>query len=156
MLPPSCPTHDRLLLDLALGRLDDRQADRAEAVRSTCPVCRQWWKRTFSSDAARSVEAAVSAALDSVELPRRHHAWRWLAAAAAVVIAAASLLLLPGPAPSPAPAPRTAATSRPAAESKVLVTMTFESEPTEPKQPPLMQDGGFESGELGPGWSLGT
>lgn len=153
MLPPTCPAHGRLALDLALGRLDDAGAMRAEATRESCNACRQWWRMTFESDAAETVDRAVAAGLSTVVLPRRRQSWLWLAAAAAIVVALGSLLLLPGPAPTSQQPPQAVAAV--ANDGQVLVTMTFEP-PAEGTTTPLIQDDGFESGDLGPGWSFGT
>ena len=87
MYAPDCHDHGRLVLDLALGKLDETAAARAESVRTQCPVCRAWWREQLEGDAADLVDAAVAAALASVELPRQKHRLVWLAAAAALVMA---------------------------------------------------------------------
>jgi hypothetical protein len=87
MISPSCPDHERLVLDLALGRLDDQEALRAEDVRDTCPVCRAWWQAAVEGEVAEVVDKAVAAVFSDLELPERRRSPRWLAAAAIVVMA---------------------------------------------------------------------
>jgi len=100
MIAPNCPDHGRLALDLALGRLDDETAARAEVVRTTCPVCREWWRTQLEGDEAVDVDVAVVAALDELELPTRRRGHGWLAVAATVVmtLGVGSLWLLDRPA----------------------------------------------------------
>jgi hypothetical protein len=87
MTVPDCPEHGRLVLDLALGRLDDASATEAESIRERCPVCRAWWRAELDGEAAEVVDRAVVEALGSLELPRRTRRFGWAAAAAAVVMA---------------------------------------------------------------------
>ena len=87
MISPNCPDHGRLVLDLALGRLDDDAAAEAESISESCPVCRAWWQEQFEGGVAEVVDDAVSAALTDLELPVRRRSHGWMAAAAAVVMA---------------------------------------------------------------------
>jgi len=87
MIGPTCPDHHDLALDLAQGRLDDAAAAEAESIRRTCPVCRGWWGEHLEGQATAAVDQAVTAALDRLDLPRRHSHRGWLAAAAALVMA---------------------------------------------------------------------
>lgn len=86
MLHPNCPTHDRLVLDLALGRLDDETADTAESVRRSCPVCSAWWSRQFDSADAERVDRAVASVFAGIELPRWRRRRGWMAVAAVMVM----------------------------------------------------------------------
>lgn len=87
MIPPNCPEHGRLVLDLALGRLEDEAAIRAEAVSESCPVCRAWWQQHFGHAEVGTVDDAVAATFGILRLPARRHNHGWLAAAAAMVMA---------------------------------------------------------------------
>jgi hypothetical protein len=98
MRAPDCHDHGRLVLELALGRLEDNEADRAEAVRCHCPTCSEWWATTFDCEQAAAVHNQVSDVFRSLELPRRSrfHPW-WAAAAAAAVVACVVGLWTIGP-----------------------------------------------------------
>ena len=87
MISPNCPDHGRLVLDLALGRLDDEAAGKAESVSESCPVCRAWWHEHFESDAAQAVDDVVAVTFSDLQLPARRRSHRLMAAAAAVVMA---------------------------------------------------------------------
>lgn len=87
MIAPNCPDHERLVLDLALGRLDDEAALEAENVSESCPVCRAWWQAQFEGEMAEVVDDAVAAAITNLELPVRRRSRGWLAAAAVAVMA---------------------------------------------------------------------
>ena len=87
MISPHCPDHGRLVLDLALGRLDDDAAAEAESISESCPVCRVWWQEQFEGGVAEVVDDAVAAAFTDLELPVRRRSHGWMAAAAAVVMA---------------------------------------------------------------------
>jgi hypothetical protein len=86
MNSPNCPDHGRLVLDLALGRLDDAAAFEAESISESCPVCREWWQEQFGSDSAAVVDEAVSVTFSDLQLPARRRGYGWMAAAAAVVM----------------------------------------------------------------------
>jgi hypothetical protein len=86
MYSPNCPDHGRLVLDLALGRLDDPAALEAEVVSESCPVCRAWWQEQFEGVAAEVVDEAVATAFGDLQLPGRRRGYRWMAAAAAVIM----------------------------------------------------------------------
>lgn len=86
MYSPNCPDHGRLVLDLALGRLDDDASATAERIGESCPVCRQWWREQFDGDAAAVVDEAVAAIFSDLQLPSRRRGYGWVAAAAAVVM----------------------------------------------------------------------
>jgi len=87
MIFPNCPDHERLVLDLALGRLDDEAAIEAESISESCPVCRAWWREQFEGGVAEVVDDAVAAAFNNIELPARRRSHGWMAAAAAVAMA---------------------------------------------------------------------
>lgn len=95
-----CQDHGRLVLDLALGRLDDDRARVAERARQTCPSCRSWWEDSLEGEPAVEVDRAVAEAFASFEAPRNlhrsSHQRLWLAAAAVFVVAVLGLLLEPG------------------------------------------------------------
>jgi len=99
MHSPNCPEHGRLVLDLALGRLDDGASVTAESLSESCPVCREWWREQFDSDAAASVDEAVAAVFSDLRLPARRRGYGWMAAAAAVVmtLGVGSIWVLQGP-----------------------------------------------------------
>lgn len=86
MNSPNCPDHGRLVLDLALGRLDDAAAIEAESISESCPICRAWWREQFESEAAAVVDAAVAATFSDLQLPERRRGYGWMAAAAAVIM----------------------------------------------------------------------
>ena len=95
MIAPSCPDHDRLVLDLALGRLDDEAAAEADAVIESCAVCGAWWRERFEGATADGVDEVVASTLGELRLPARRRSHRWLAAAAvAVMVFGASALWL--------------------------------------------------------------
>jgi len=93
MHAPDCPNHRRLVLDLALGRLDDRAAVEAEAVRATCPACAAWWRSELGGAAAAAVDQAVAAAFMAFQPPATSKVARWLPVAAAAALAAGAGLL---------------------------------------------------------------
>jgi hypothetical protein len=93
MRVPACPHHGRLVLDLALGRLDDQSAFEAEAVRLACPECGGWWRSELEGSAAPAVERAVDSAFAAFDPPASRRVARWLAVAAAVALAAGAGLL---------------------------------------------------------------
>jgi hypothetical protein len=103
MLPPDCPDHGSLALELALGRLDDRAAAAAERARASCDRCSSWWHAQLEGETAARVDRSVAAAVGRFRPPRRHR-WRYAAAAAAALAVAAAALLwrlaLPAPVPS--------------------------------------------------------
>lgn len=86
MLAPNCPDHGRLALDLALGRLDDDGAARAEEIVDTCPVCRDWWQTRLGGSEAAGLDRAVAEVFDDLRLPARRRGHGWMAVAAAVVV----------------------------------------------------------------------
>jgi len=93
MHAPACPDHGRLMLDLALGRLDDRSAVEAEAVRLACPTCAGWWRSELEGAAASAVDQAVGSAFASFQPPASSRVARWLPVAAAATLAAGAGLL---------------------------------------------------------------
>lgn len=117
-----CPDHGDLMLELALGRLDDREAERAEGLRTSCAGCRQLWSSSFDGPALAVVDAAVAGAFAGFHAPgRRRRGW-WAAAAAAVLvlgIGATSLLWRGGEDPA-------AASRQPASSGAVLSVWDFE------------------------------
>ncbi len=91
MYPPKCPDHRSLVFDLALGRLDDDEAMRAEDALDTCELCKNWWSETFDCAEFKVVEDAVHNVLPAVEFPPRStrrnvYVQRWIAAAAAALV----------------------------------------------------------------------
>jgi hypothetical protein len=93
MRPPDCPRHRRLVLDLALGRLDGARAVAAEAARIGCPICGAWWSECFAGTEARLVDDAVEKAFVEFHAPSGT-ARRALVAVAAILVLAAGLGLL--------------------------------------------------------------
>ena len=87
MISPNCPNHGRLVLELALGRLDDDAAAEAESISESCPVCRAWWQEQFEGGAAEVVDDSVATAFTDLQLPARRRSHGWMAVAAAVVMA---------------------------------------------------------------------
>jgi len=90
-----CPDHGDLMHELALGRLDDAEGARAEALRLSCAGCRDWWLETFDGRALAAIDAAVADAFAGFAPPRRRRSGWWAVAAAAVLaagIAATTLL----------------------------------------------------------------
>jgi len=74
------------MLELARGRLDDREAMLAEQARVECDHCLRWWSRSFGDEAVSELDTAVEQVFSSWAPPaRRRHGW--LAAAAAAVLA---------------------------------------------------------------------
>jgi hypothetical protein len=95
MMLRCCPDHEDLMRELALGRLDDAEGKRAEAVRETCTACRAWWLETFNEQALAVIDTAVADAFTGFAPPRRRWSGWWAVAAAAVLgagIAASTLL----------------------------------------------------------------
>jgi hypothetical protein len=83
---PRCREHGNLVLELAQGRLDDREAMLAEQARVGCECCAGWWSRTFGDDSLSVLDTAVDEVFSNWAPPtRRRHGW--LAAAAAAVLA---------------------------------------------------------------------
>lgn len=99
MISPNCPEHARLVLDLALGRLDDGSAAEAEVARETCPVCRIWWRAELGGEDMAQVDDVVASVFNDLELPdrRRGHGWLALAAAAVMALGATTLWLVQSP-----------------------------------------------------------
>jgi hypothetical protein len=93
MRAPACPDHGRLVLDLALGRLDDRSAVAAEAIRLSCPECAGWWRSELEGAAASAVDQAVGSAFAAFQPPASSRVARWLPVAAAATLAAGAGLL---------------------------------------------------------------
>ena len=93
MHAPACPDHGRLVLDLALGRLDDRTAVEAEAVRLACPACAGWWRSELEGAAASAVDQAVASTFAAFQPPAARRTARWLPVAAAAALAAGAGLL---------------------------------------------------------------
>jgi hypothetical protein len=89
----TCSAHDRLVWDLALGRLSDAAAEDAEQVRATCPTCGAWWREELEGDGAAAVELEAGAAFARFSPPHRQVVPWWLAAAAILVLALAGGLL---------------------------------------------------------------
>ena len=87
MRAPNCPDHGRLVLDLALGRLDDRSAAEAEAVRVSCPSCAGWWRSELEAATFVAVDLAVGSVFAAFQPPARSRVTRWLPVAAAAALA---------------------------------------------------------------------
>ena len=88
---PDCPDHGSLVLDLALGRLEDERAGEAERVRDSCPSCRAWWQDRLSGGAVAEVDRAVEKAFEAFRPSNRRRSWLWVAAAAIVLMVGAGL-----------------------------------------------------------------
>lgn len=86
MRAPDCPTHHRLMLDLALGRLDDGSAAEAERARVECPSCSAWWRASFEGADAQRLDAVLADAFADFE-PSSRRVGRWLPVAAAAALA---------------------------------------------------------------------
>ncbi len=104
MHPPDCPDHGPLMLELALGRLDDSAASEAEQLILSCPGCGSWWHAHLEGATARAVDAAVADAFSRFR-PHRRRLWPVAAAAAAVVVAGSLLLYTSRPQQQLAPQP---------------------------------------------------
>lgn len=87
MRVPTCPTHGRLVLDLALGRLADDAAAEAENVRSVCTSCATWWREELEGPEAAELEHVLSASFASFVPPARRRMPRWMSVAAAATLA---------------------------------------------------------------------
>ena len=93
MRAPTCPDHGRLVLNLALGRLDDRSAAEAEAVRVSCPSCAGWWRSELEAATVVAVDQAVGSVFAAFQPPARSRVTRWLPVAAAAALAAGAGVL---------------------------------------------------------------
>jgi hypothetical protein len=93
MRAPHCPDHGRLVLDLALGRLEDGPAAQAERIRGACPVCSAWWQTELEGPAATELDAVLESSFASFAPPARRRVARWLPVAAAATLAAGAGLL---------------------------------------------------------------
>ena len=84
----TCPDHGRLVVDLALGRLDNAASDRADDVSRQCPECSGWWRREIG-DSSAAVDVGVADAFAAFVPPvaSRRPVWLRLAAVAVVVLA---------------------------------------------------------------------
>lgn len=84
----TCPDHGRLVVDLALGRLDSADSERADDVSRRCPDCSSWWRREIG-DASAAVDVGVAEAFAAFVPPvaSRRPVWLRLAAVAVVVLA---------------------------------------------------------------------
>jgi hypothetical protein len=85
---PKCPDHGSLVVELALGRLDDDLAGEAEQVLAACSTCRDWWQSRLSHEA---VDEGVTRTFESFRPPARMGSRLWLVAAAVVLMVAAGL-----------------------------------------------------------------
>jgi len=85
MIAPNCPDHGSLVLDLALGRLEDERAGEAERVRDSCPSCNAWWRDRLSGGAVAEVDQAVAKAFEAFRPSGRRRSRLWLAAGDEVV-----------------------------------------------------------------------
>ena len=93
MRAPHCPNHGRLVLDLALGRLEDGPAADAEHVRASCPVCSAWWRTELEGPATTALDTVLRSSIAAFQPPARRRVARWLPVAAAASLAAAAGLL---------------------------------------------------------------
>lgn len=84
-----CPIHGNQIQEMALGRLDDEEAQIAESSLASCADCGLWWKREIANDSLSVVDDAVAGAIDDFELPRRASHSYWVSWAAAAVLAIA-------------------------------------------------------------------
>lgn len=90
MRAPHCPNHGRLVLDLALGRLEDGPAAAAEEVRASCPICSAWWRAELEGPAATELDTVLQSTIAEFMPPARRRVARWLPVAAAATLAAAA------------------------------------------------------------------
>lgn len=128
MNSPNCPEHGRLVLDLALGRLDDDSAVLAEETLTSCPVCRDWWRTQFEGEDAALIDEAVASVFDEFQPPvrRRSHGWIAVAAAAVMTIGVGALWMARDPLQvEPVVAERTAAIQVMNFEAPELVPMVI-------------------------------
>jgi hypothetical protein len=86
---------------LALGRLADAEAARAEEILHQCSSCREQWQQVLEGDQASQVAAAVADVTGSFVPPRRRHWQVWWAAAAAIVFAFSALWFVSPDLPMP-------------------------------------------------------
>jgi hypothetical protein len=86
MTVSNCPEHGNLVQELACGRLDDRRAMEAEALRQDCAVCARWWCDTFGDEPMAELDSAVAEVFQNFVVPKQRR-FGWLAAAAAAVFA---------------------------------------------------------------------
>jgi len=93
MRVPDCPDHSRLVLDLALGRLEDEAAVEAEAARVSCAVCSAWWRSELEGGSAARLDSVLESAFAAFVPPARRSVARWLPAAAAATLVAGTGLL---------------------------------------------------------------
>jgi hypothetical protein len=142
-----CPDHGDLMLELALGRLDDGEAARAEELRTSCAGCRQLWSSSFDGPALAVVDAAVAGAFAGFRAPRyRRRGW-WAAAAAAVLvlgIGATSLLWRGGEDPA-------VASRQPADSGAVLSVWDFEDGTLAAEASPTVVEARVQSATEGEG-----
>jgi len=85
MTVSNCPEHGNLVQELAYGRLDDRRAMEAEAVRRDCAGCAQWWCDTFGDEPMAELDSVVAEVFQNFVAPKQRR-FGWLAAAAAAVL----------------------------------------------------------------------
>jgi hypothetical protein len=85
-----CHEHGNLVRDLALGRLGDSEAERAETILSSCASCKAWWSQNVENERAMAVDTAVREGLARFKAPSRRRQRQWWAAAAAVILAVAT------------------------------------------------------------------
>ncbi len=142
-----CPDHGDLMLELALGRLDDGEAARAEDLRTSCAGCRQLWSSSFDESALAVVDTAVAGAFAGFRAPRRRLGGWWAAAAAAVLvlgIGATSLLWRGGEDPA-------VASRQPADSGAVLSVWDFENGTLAAENSPAVVEAGAQSAAEGGG-----
>lgn len=149
-----CHDHRKLLADYARGRLDDREAMRAEQVLASCEACAEWWSATFDVPASAAVDAAVEQAFGDFVVPQRRRQWWAVAAAAAAVLGLGALFQASRGIDNP---PTTTAAKVELTDDAVIASMDFESrsmvttntQVVEASETIASMD--FESGKLQPG-----
>jgi|GEM_PF-2019288 len=117
-----------MVRDLALGRLDNDSALRAEEALAACTVCGQWWDETFAGDAFAEVEEAVAGAIADFAPPRatRRFATGFLAAAA-VLLLGLGVATIARRASVPVPRVAEGTATLEASEATLVAAMDFES-----------------------------
>jgi len=84
----ACPSHGDLVRDLALGRLEDADALRAEQALAACGACSSWSRSLADQEVAQGVAAGLAA----FRAPAAGSgAPRWAARIAAVLVASVGL-----------------------------------------------------------------
>lgn len=85
------------MLELALGRLGDAEAQEAEEIRQSCDICASWWTTHLEGPAVADLDKQVEEAFTSFQAPSRRRLSEKLPWAVAAVLAlAVGFVLQPG------------------------------------------------------------